>query len=183
MSSRALGLAALVVAAASAGADPAYDRYRRPDLIMAALELAPGMRVADVGAGQGYLSFRLEAAVGPRGRVVATDVDPGALALLAFHAPARSRVAIRLVAPGDPGLEAGAYDRILLVQVDHLLDDRAAYLRRLATALAPGGRLVVANRLTYRGAALAAAAASGLRLVRERRDLPGQFLVVLERTP
>ena len=178
---RSAGVFALCLAATSALADPAYDRFRRPDLILQALELAPGMRVADVGAGQGYLSFRLDAAVGPGGRVVATDVDPGALALLAFHAPARSRVEVRLVAAADPGLEAGRYERVLLAQVDHLLGDRPAYLRRLALALAPGGRLVVVNRLTHRAGLLAAAAAAGLRAAREVRDLPGQYLVVLER--
>jgi len=176
-------VAGLLFAAATASADPAYDRYRRPDRIVAALDLAWGMRVADVGAGDGYLSFRLEAAVGPRGRVVATDIDPAALATLARRAPATSRVEVRLVVPADPGLEAGGYDRILLAQVDHLLGDRPAYLRRLAVALAAGGRIVVVNRLTHRARLLAAVAPAGLRVVRELRDLPGQYLVTLERAP
>jgi len=169
-----LGLAAL------AHADPAYDRYRRPDVVLAEMDLAPGMRVADVGAAEGYFTFRLEAAVGAAGHVVATDVDLGALAMLLFRSPPGRRTEIRLVAAAAPSLEAGAYQRILLAHVDHLLGDRADYLRRLAAALAPRGRLVVVNRLPHRARCLAAVAAAGLRVVRESRDLPGQFLVVLE---
>ncbi len=162
-----------------AAARASYDRYRRPDLLVAALGLRPGDVIADVGAGTGYLEPRLAAAVGPTGRVVATDIDPAALAELRRRA-ADAPIETRLVAADDPGLEAGAYDLILLVQVDHLLGDRAAYLRRLAPALAPRGRVAVSNRLTYRAKALAAASEAGLSLVSETGDLPGQFLLVFD---
>ena len=173
--------------AAAPGRDAAaeaasYDRYRRPDLLVAALGLRPGDEVADVGAGHGYLTFRLAAAVGAAGRVVATDVDPAALlALAGLRAAAGGARAVtpRLVGADDPGLEAGRFDLVLLAEVDHLLPDRAAYLRRLVPALAPGGRIAVSNRAPYRPRALAAARAAGLIPVGEAGGLPGQFLVLL----
>jgi ubiquinone/menaquinone biosynthesis C-methylase UbiE len=167
----------------------AYDRWRQPGRVLAALDLAPGLRVVDVGAGTGYFTMRLAEAVGPRGRVVATDVDPRALAALADLArraaarpePGAAPVEVRRVKPADPGLEPGTYDRILLSQVDHLVPDRVDYLRRLGRALAPRGRLAVVNRLQHRAGLLRDAAAAGLAVDRDVTDLPGQTLVILIR--
>ena len=160
-----------------------YDRWRRPDLLVAALALQPGQTVADVGAGRGYLTRRLAAVVGAGGRVVATDIDPVALAELERIEPAAGEAPIeaRRVEPGDPGLEPGRYDLVLLAQVDHLLADRADYLNRLRTALGARGRIAVSNRLHHRAALHAAASKVGLRVVSERDDLPGQYLVILEK--
>lgn len=164
-----------------------YDAYRRPDLLVAALDLRPGQIVADVGAGSGYLTWRLAAAVAPSGRVVATDLDAAALERLAARGadtPAlRPLVTTRQVTREAHGLEPGAYDLILLSEVDHLLDDRARDLGKLRAALRPGGRLAVSNRRTYRDAVLAAAPAAGLAPVREVSGLPAHFLVILEKAP
>jgi trans-aconitate methyltransferase len=153
-----------------------YEAYRQPSRIVAALALAPGLRVADVGAGRGFLTGRFADAVGPDGRVVATDVDGGALAAIA----PRANVVTRVVRRDDPGLERAAYDRIFLGEVDQYLPDRAAYFRALVPALAPGGFIAVSNRLTYRAAVLAAANAAGLRAVELPAGLPASFFIRLE---
>jgi 2-polyprenyl-3-methyl-5-hydroxy-6-metoxy-1,4-benzoquinol methylase len=148
--------------------------------LIPALELAPGARVADIGAGAGYLEPHLAAAIGPRGRLVAADIDAAALAdLRARAAAAGIAVDARLVTAGEPGLEPGSYDLILLADVDHLLAEPAAYLRRLVAALAPGGRIAIANRVDREARTRAAAAAAGLRAVGGTRALPSQFLIIL----
>jgi predicted methyltransferase len=163
------------------------DRFRQPDRVIAALGLSPGQRVADVGAGRGYLTFRLARAVGPGGRVVATDIDEAALRALreggAAHVAGAATVIVRRVEPDDPGLEAGGYDLVLLSEVDHSLRDRVEYLRQLRPALAPGGRLAVTNRRSFRGPLLAAAARAGYTVVGEVTDLPSHFLVFLRPAP
>lgn len=164
-------------AAASVDRDvAAYVAYRQPERIVAGLALAPGMRVADVGAGRGLVTTRLAAAVGPGGHVVATDIDAAALAAI----PRAANVETRRVRPDEPALEAGAYDRILLAEVDQYLPDRAAYLGKLARALKPGGFIAVTNRLPYRAPLLAAAAAAGLRAADIDAALPAHFYVRLE---
>jgi trans-aconitate methyltransferase len=167
--------------AGRAGAAPPsaadYESYRQPAKIVAALALRPGLRVADVGAGRGFLTARFADAVGPRGHVLATDVDAAALAAI----PPRPTIETRAVAAAAPGLEPGAYDRIFLGEVDHYLPDRIAYFRALVPALAPGGFIAVSNRLSYRGAVLAAANAAGLRAVELPVQLPGHFFIRLER--
>jgi predicted methyltransferase len=166
--------------AEDARAQAAYDRYRRPEVLVAALGLHPGEVVADVGAGRGYLTHRLAAAVGERGRVVATDIDADALAHIGRAQPGEAPIEVRRVAPDDPGLERGHYDLILLSQVDHLLADRTDYLVRLARALDGHGRIAVTNRRLYRAPLVAAARKAGLPIVDERNDLVTHFLVLLE---
>ncbi len=156
------------------------DRIRQPARVIAALGLRPGQRVADVGAGPGYLTFRLAEAVGPSGRVVATDIDPAALAVLQAHAPAN--VTARKVDANDPGLEAGSYDMVLLSEVDHYLADRVDYLRRLAPTLTPDGRIAVTNRRSFRSLVLGAAQRAGYTVTGEVSDLPAHFLVFLRPT-
>ncbi len=158
--------------------ESSYDRFRAPARVIAALGLRPGQRVADVGAGLGYLTFRLADAVGPAGHVVATDIDDGALAKLRAHRPALANVTVRKVAPDDPGLEPGSFDLILLSAVDQYLPERAPYLEKLRAALAPGGRLAVTNRPSFREPLLAAAAEAGFVVLEEVTDLPVDYLVI-----
>jgi ubiquinone/menaquinone biosynthesis C-methylase UbiE len=155
----------------------ARDRIRQPARLVAALDLLPGQRVADVGAGRGYLTFRLAEAVGPTGRVVATDIDAAALAVV--EGQHRANVVTRRVAADDPGLEPASYDVVLLSEVDQYLPDRVAYLRKLRAALAPGGRLAVTNRRAFRAPLLAAAAQAGYAVAAEVSGLPFHFLVLL----
>lgn len=151
-------------------------RQRRPQDLVAALALRPGDRVADIGAGRGYLEPHLARAIGPRGRLVATDIDPDAVAVLATLAPP---VEARLVAAHDPGLERGAFDLVLLAQLDHLLADRTDYLRRVTAALAPGGRIAISNRIDREAGVRVAAEAAGLEVIGESHALPAQFVIVL----
>lgn len=154
-----------------------YEAYRQPHKLVAGLDLAPGMRVADVGAGRGFITARLAAAVAPGGRVVATDVDGAALAAI----PRSAAVETRVVAADEPGLEAGAYDRILVAEVDQYLPDRVAYLGKLGRALKPGGFVAVSNRQLYRAPLIAAAEAAGFRVREIPLELPAHFFVHLER--
>ena len=161
-------------------AQASFDRYRRPDLVMAQLALQPGDAVADVGAGRGYFTHRLAAAVGARGRVVATDVDFAALQQIGAARAGEAPIELRKVPPDQPSLEPGAYDLILLSEVDHLLPDRADWLRRAQAALKPGGRIAVVNRRTFRAPLLRAAADAGMQVTGERDEIPAYFVVLLE---
>ena len=171
-----------VTASADRAADQAaveaaqYDTYRQPAKIVASLSLRPGMRVADVGAGRGFFTTRLADAVGRSGHVVALDVDADALAAI----PPSSIVETRRVAADDPQLEPRRYNRILVAEVDHLLPDRVAYLRKLAQALTPDGYIAVSNRMLFRRPLLAAAEAAGLRATEVPLGLPAHFFIRLE---
>jgi SAM-dependent methyltransferase len=127
--------------------DPSRDAWQKPELVVAAMEIAPGMTVADIGAGTGYFEPHLSRAVGPSGKVLALDVEPDMVRHLSDRA-ARGRLAnveARLVASDDPGLPAASVDRVLLVDTWHHIAERAAYASRLAAALKPGGKVLVVD--------------------------------------
>lgn len=121
------------------------DAYQKPDEVMRALALKPGERVADVGAGSGYFTLRLARAVGPAGSVLAVDANSDLLAFLdgrlkeAGLANARTLV----VPKDDPRLPPGSLDTVLIVDTLHYVKDRAAWLGKVRSGLAPGGRVVV----------------------------------------
>lgn len=105
------------------------------------------MTVADLGAGTGYFLPHLAAAVGPSGRILALDVEPGMVA----HLQRRIRDAglgqaeAREVAPDDPGLAPASVDRLLIVDTWHHIGDRERYAAHLRESLRPGGVLVVVD--------------------------------------
>jgi protein-L-isoaspartate O-methyltransferase len=75
--------------------------------ILAALELRPGMRLADIGAGAGELTVAGAIAVGPSGKVYATDINAMAVRRLDDDVKARglTQVDVREVkAERDTGL-------------------------------------------------------------------------------
>jgi predicted methyltransferase len=140
-------LIAPVMGAAGAGwlERPEREAEEAPSRAIAALKVQPGQTVADIGAGSGYYTVRLARAVGPTGRVYATDIQPAMLDLLLANV-ARARldnVTAILGAPDDPKLPANAIDLAIMVDVYHELDAPQAFLQRLRPALKPGGRLVL----------------------------------------
>lgn len=52
------------------------DTWQKPLEVVKLAQIAEGMVVADVGAGEGYFEPYLSRAVGPSGRVIAVDIQP-----------------------------------------------------------------------------------------------------------
>jgi cyclopropane fatty-acyl-phospholipid synthase-like methyltransferase len=158
-----------------------FDAERRPDKVVEALAIKPGSRVADIGAGSGLLTVHLARAVAPDGKVVATDVDGAVLALLEQRLKAANLAGVvepRVVAADTPGLEPGTYDAILLAEVDHYFSDAPAWLKAAGSALKPGGRLVISNRIYHRQQTMANVKKAGLELVSESTPVPTHFIAV-----
>ena len=116
----------------------------RPELLLAALDLKPGMQVADIGAGSGYYSWRIAERVAPSGRVLAVDVQPGMLAVLdrAMKQRGARNVVGVLGTTTDPRLPPAQVDLALMVDVYHEFDHPREMLDAITRALKPGGRIV-----------------------------------------
>jgi len=119
------------------------DREERTDLLLAALALKPGMVVADIGAGTGYLSRRMAPAVMPGGKVWAVDVQPEMISLLKANLNRRglTQVEARLGAEDDVRLPAGSVDLVVMVDVYHELAFPYEVLASVMKSLKPGGRI------------------------------------------
>ena len=150
--------------------------------------------MADIGAGSGYYTVRLARAVGPAGRVFATDIQPAMLDLLRANV-ARARlenVTSVLGAPDDPKLPPASIDLAIMVDVYHELAAPQAFLRRLRPALKKDGRLVLlefrkedprvpileVHKMSVREVRQELEA-EGFRLSAVLNDLPWQHILVL----
>ncbi len=120
------------------------EREERTDLLLAALALRPGMVVADIGAGTGYLSRRMAPAVVPGGKVWAVDVQPEMVSLLQAGAQRGgfTQIEARLGAVDDVRLPAGTVDLAIMVDVYHELSHPHEVMASLLKAVKPGGRIV-----------------------------------------
>ena len=112
-----------------------------------------GQSVADIGAGDGYYVARLSPLVGRDGMVFGQDIMADYLALLQRRVRDAGLTNVRLVLgdPHDPRLPASSLDAALMIHMYHEIAQPYSLLWNLATAIKPGGRLVILDldRPTY----------------------------------
>ena len=176
---------------------PDREAWQKPEQIMDALGVAEGSVVADTGAGAGWFTIQLARRVGPNGRVYAQDVQRQMLEAIRRRVAREGlqNVQTRLGAGSVPNLPERTFDAILVVDVYDQVDDPVAFLRNLAAALKPGGRLGIVNYKPGRGgpgpgpvegvrvestSVEQDARVAGLRVL-TRQTLPYQYLLVLGR--
>jgi ubiquinone/menaquinone biosynthesis C-methylase UbiE len=119
-------------------------REERPELLLRELALAPGMTVADIGAGTGYYTWQLAKQVGPGGRVYAVDVQPEMIRMLDSQMTKRGvrNVVSVLGSETTVKLPPASIDLAIMVDVYHELAYPAEVLDSIVDALKPGGRVV-----------------------------------------
>ena len=124
---------------------PEREDEEAPNKAIDALELKPGMVVADIGAGSGYYSVRLAQRVGPTGRVFATDIQQGMIDILNRRIANERIENITTVLGGaeDPRLPPRSLDLAIMVDVYHELQSPQLFLQRLRECFKPDGRLVL----------------------------------------
>src|SRR5215472_10738350 len=117
------------------------DAEEHPDQALDELKIMKGSTAADVGAGVGYMSWRLAERVGPMGRVYANDIQPQMLDLLKKNIAGRhiANVMPVLGEPDDPKLPRGQIDLVLMVDVYHEFTQPQQMLRHLRECLKPQG--------------------------------------------
>jgi len=120
------------------------EKEERTDLLINALSLKPGMVVADIGAGTGYLSRRMAKAISPSGRVVAVDVQPEMIAILQRNSSEAglSNIKALLSTEQDARLPVSSIDLAIMVDVYHELSFPYEVLASIVRALKPGGQIV-----------------------------------------
>jgi SAM-dependent methyltransferase len=179
--------------------DPERDAWQKPAEVVAALDLRPGMIVADLGAGTVYFMRHLSRAVASGGIILAIDSEEEMVA----HMRARARKdgltnVIPVVADADnPFLPAARVDRVLIVDTYHHIDDRPGYFEQVRRALAPRGRVAIIDFHTRplpvgpkalehklaREFVLGEMTDAGWSLAAEHTFLPYQYFLVFEPKP
>lgn len=109
------------------------------------LDIQPGDTVADVGAGDGWLSVEAAKVVGEAGHVFATELSPRRRDDIRQSVAVAGLENVTVVEAGEheTNLAPGCCDAIFLRRVYHHLTDPAAYNASLYDSLKPAGRLAV----------------------------------------
>jgi ubiquinone/menaquinone biosynthesis C-methylase UbiE len=175
---------------------PEREKEEQPTKLLDTLKLKPGEVVSDVGAGSGYLTFRLAERVGPTGKVLAVDIQPEMLALIRQKMKQKGVANVQPVmgTVSDPKLPAAGVDTILMVDVYHEFSHPYEMTAAMVAALKPGGRLVfveyrledetVPIKLVHKMSekqVIKEMAPFPLRHAKTYEDLPWQHIIVFEK--
>ena len=125
---------------------PERDEYQQPEKVVEALNITPGMVVADVGAGSGYFTRRFVKAVGKTGHVLAVDIEQK---MLDYNKQELEKLGIAnrasfiLAKPDDPSLSQNSVDLVFLCNAYHHVEHHLDYWAKIKSALKPDGRVVI----------------------------------------
>ncbi len=112
--------------------------------LLESLDLQPGERVLELGAGTGDLARRLARAVGPTGSVLATDVADGMVELLRETTAGVPNVEVSRLDALDIAVPDGSVDAIVFRMGLMFVAEPERALAECRRVLAPLGRLSVA---------------------------------------
>ena len=175
---------------------PEREAEEQPDKALDLLEIPKGATAADIGAGAGYITWRLAERVGPNGKVYANDIQPAMLTILRRHMKDRhlDNVETVLGMMDDPRLPAHTMDLVMLVDVYHEFSEPQKMLRKIRESMKSDGRLVL---LEYRGEdpkvpirpehkmtveqVKAELEPEGFRMDKVLEDLPRQHILILKK--
>jgi 2-polyprenyl-3-methyl-5-hydroxy-6-metoxy-1,4-benzoquinol methylase len=121
------------------------EREERCSRMLANMGIEPGMTVCDLGCGNGFHTLKMAPLVGPRGRILAVDIQPEMLAMLRARMESEGveNITPILASAHDPRLPQQSVDLILLVDVYHEFSHPEYMLRAMHAALKPNGRIVL----------------------------------------
>jgi ubiquinone/menaquinone biosynthesis C-methylase UbiE len=129
--------------------NPYFEAVAGAKTLLERAGVRAGMRVLDAGCGPGRVTLPAAAAVGPSGRVVALDIQPAMLEILAARLRAQGATNVEIVQAGlgEGKLPADEFDVVLLATVLGEIPSKGAALQEIYRSLRPGGVLSVTEVL------------------------------------
>ncbi len=127
--------------------DPERKNWQSPELVIKKMGDLAGKTVADIGVGTGYFAFRI---IQRGAHVIGIDIDKRFLDYIEdrkaeLPADVASRLETRLTEPENPELKKNEVDWVLIVNTYRFLENRVDYLKKLYSALKPGGKIMIVD--------------------------------------
>ena len=125
--------------------EKASDPKNKPDQVIKSLKIKPGEKIADIGAGGGYFTFRFSKETGNKGRVYAVDIMPTFLEYIIekSYEKGLSNITYILAKVDDPNLPEKSVGLVFVRNVFHLIAEPVYYFKKVKTSLKPGGRVAI----------------------------------------
>lgn len=117
-----------------------------PDILQA-IQLRPGMEVADIGSGTGLYLQPLSRSVGKNGKVFAVDISPKFVSHLKQRVESEKLGNVEVILCDDrtTALRPNSIDRAFLCDVYHHFEYPQSTLKSIYKALRPGGKLILVD--------------------------------------
>jgi len=119
--------------------------WQQPEMVMNVLGVKEGMVIADIGAGEGYFTFRLARRIGQKGLVYANEINKELIKTIDERSRQEGVENIKTILgePDDPLLPEKKIDIALLVNLIHLVDQPVVFLKNIKPCLKPEGTLAL----------------------------------------
>jgi ubiquinone/menaquinone biosynthesis C-methylase UbiE len=124
------------------------DQSMKPEQIMDTIGVKAGMVIGEVGAGEGYFTFKLSNRVGPKGRIYANDIKRSVLETIENKSEDENIINISTVhgETEDPLFPKTNLDMIVMMQVYHDLAKPVIFFKNLKKYLKPGANVVIIDK-------------------------------------
>jgi ubiquinone/menaquinone biosynthesis C-methylase UbiE len=121
------------------------DQWQQPERIMDSLGIRAGMVIGEVGAGEGYFTFKLAQRVGSSGRIYANDIVQRVLDHINNHCREEKikNITTILGKVEDPSFPRAQLDMVVMMRVFHDLSKPVNLVNNIIPALNEGALLVI----------------------------------------
>ncbi len=176
---------------------PEREKEEDPAKLIKALDIKPGMTIADIGAGSGFHAFRMAPLVGEKGKILAVDIQQEMLDIISARMKKQKVANIETIlgTETDPKLPEGKVDLIILVDVYHEFSHPYEMTEKMVAALKPGGRIAfvefrledpkvpikLVHKMSERQVMLEMEQFKGMSHQKTVKSLPWQHIVLFEK--
>ena len=173
--------------------EPSRALFRYRAAMVNLMQVKPGMTVAEVGAGSGYLARFLAEKVGAQGKVIANELEPKMVTYMTERA-AKEGLKNFTAVKGDTastGFEPASIDAMAAVYSFSFFDQPEAMLKSMNASLKPNGLLLIVDlpreslEKTSPGMdaeeVVALAEAAGFTRVGENGIVPGHYSLIFRK--
>lgn len=173
--------------------EPSRALFRYRAAITGLMQVKPGMKVGEVGAGSGYLARYIADKVGSDGHVFANELEGAMVAYMKERAAGeglKNFTAVKGTA-SSTGFAPATLDAIAAVYAFSFFDEPDAMLTSMHASLKPGGMLLIVDLPSEQvGTAtvgvdaeevVTQAAAAGFTRERENGVVPGHYALIFRK--
>ena len=123
----------------------ASNKKNKPNEIIKNLKIIQGQKIADIGSGGGFFSFKFAELVGEKGKVYSIDTNKDLLEFISIYAKQKKQYNIITILSTDEDIPLNEVkvDLIFMRNSYHHLKNRIGYVKKLKKILKFNGKIAI----------------------------------------